>query len=108
MPGCAAQYILSYSPIDNIRRSTFPNVLFTAGLNDPRVAYWEPAKFIAKLREHSVPEEGAKEPREALLKTDMSSGHFSSSDRYKYREDKAFQYAWLLKHIAPKTIEIDA
>jgi oligopeptidase B len=83
-------YMLSYSPYDNTRRQAYPHLLITAGLNDPRVQYWEPAKWTAKLR--AVKTDGNR----LLLKTFMGAGHFSSSGRYDYLKDLAFEYAFLL------------
>ena len=80
-----------YSPYDNIKKTNYPHVLFLAGLNDPRVAYWEPAKFIAKLRHHR------QNKNMLLLKTEMDEGHFGGSDRYKYLEQEAFSYVFVLK-----------
>mmetsp|Transcript_15713 Transcript_15713/g.23086 ORF Transcript_15713/g.23086 Transcript_15713/m.23086 type:complete len:756 (+) Transcript_15713:492-2759(+) len=87
-------YMMSYSPVDNVKRNTYPSLLITAGLNDPRVPYWEPAKWVARLREaqkdNSVP---------MLLKTDMSSGHFSASDRYKLMEERSIEYAFVAEQL---------
>ena len=78
----------------------YPNLLITAGLNDPRVAYWEPAKWIATMR-HCLEEAGVAEDAAPLLmlKTDLSSGHFSASDRYKWMKEKSFEYAFLLEQM---------
>jgi oligopeptidase B len=84
------EYMKQYSPYDNIKEGvSYPNILALGGLNDPRVQYWEPAKFIAKLREHN-PNSGIK-----LLKTEMDQGHFGNTDRYKYMHEKAFDYAFV-------------
>jgi oligopeptidase B len=89
-----------YSPYDNVRAQPYPALLVTAGLNDPRVAYWEPAKWVAKLREMKTTDSPL------LLKTDMSSGHFSASDRYKFLKETAFEYAFILDQIgATKTLK---
>jgi oligopeptidase B len=89
--------MLSYSPMDNIRAQPYPNMLIVAGLHDPRVAFWEPAKWASRLRAattnyatHSV-----------LLKIDLNAGHFSASDRYRYWRETAFDQAFVLSHIAP-------
>ncbi len=86
------EYIKSYSPIDNVTSQKYPNILITAGLHDPRVAYWEAMKWCATLREKSLPDSGL-----ILLKTDLEAGHFSASDRYKYLKEKAFEYAFLFR-----------
>ncbi|HLH42483.1 MAG TPA: S9 family peptidase [Bryobacteraceae bacterium] len=84
-------YIKSYAPYENVRAQPYPAVLITAGLNDPRVSYWEPAKWAAKLRKLKT------DANLLLLKTDMGSGHFGASGRYEYLKEKAFHYAFLLK-----------
>ncbi|KAH8072562.1 serine-type exopeptidase [Aureococcus anophagefferens] len=85
------QYMLEYSPIDNVAPGvTYPKMLLVSGLNDPRVAYWEPAKWAQVLR-HDVAN-----PDDVLLKMDMAAGHFSAADRYRYLRELAFDYAWLL------------
>ncbi len=83
-------YMNSYSPIDNVIEQRYPNILITAGLHDPRVAYWEAMKWCAKLREKASQDSGM-----ILLKTDLEAGHFSASDRYKYLKEKAFEYAFM-------------
>jgi len=92
-------YMLSYSPMDNIRRQPYPHMLIVAGLNDPRVAYWEPAKWALRLREASTAPD-----RDVLVKMDMEVGHFSASDRYKHLREKAFEQAYVLSKIAPASI----
>lgn len=82
--------MLKYSPYDNIKETEYPNVLALAGLNDPRVAYWEPAKFIAKLRHYN------KGKNIMLLKTEMEQGHFGGMDRYKHIKETAFMYSFIL------------
>jgi oligopeptidase B len=83
-------YIKSYSPYDNVGAAKYPNILITAGLNDPRVSYWEPAKWTAKLR--AVKKDG----HMLLLKTNMDSGHGGASGRYEHWKENAFNYAFLL------------
>ena len=94
-PNEAAFYdaMRAYSPVDNVRASTaaYPPLLATAGLNDPRVAYWEPTKWTQRLRA-AAPDGGA----DVLLKMDMGAGHFSASDRYKFYRETAYDQAWLL------------
>ncbi len=84
------RYMLGYSPYDNVEPKDYPEILVTAGLNDPRVQYWEPAKWVAKLRTVKTDE------NRLLLKTFMGAGHFSSSGRYDYLKDTAFDYAFVL------------
>ena len=84
------QYIRSYSPYDNLTPATFPDLLVTAGLNDPRVQYWEPAKWIARLRALK------KGQQRLLLKVDMGSGHGGASGRYDAMRQEAFKLAFLL------------
>lgn len=80
-----------YSPYDNTREAAYPPILATGGLNDPRVSYWEPAKWVARLREMN------QHPSEILLKINMGAGHFGASGRYDRIEEVAFEFAWLLK-----------
>ncbi|HEY7334693.1 MAG TPA: S9 family peptidase [Bryobacteraceae bacterium] len=84
-------YIKSYAPYENVEAGSYPPVLITAGLNDPRVSYWEPAKWAAKLRKLKT------DTNLLLLKTNMGSGHFGASGRYEYLKEAAFNYAFLLK-----------
>lgn len=85
------EYIRSYSPYDNLRAGSYPHMLVTAGLNDPRVMYFEPAKYVARLRTLK------KDDTMLLLKTNMGAGHFGASGRYDKLEETAFEYAFLLK-----------
>ena len=82
-------YIKSYSPYDNIEAKEYPHILVTAGLNDTRVHYWEPAKWTAKLRALKTGD------NRLLLKTDMSAGHGGPSGRYDYWREIAFEYAFV-------------
>jgi oligopeptidase B len=68
----------------------YPNLLVTAGLNDPRVSYWEPAKWVARLRALKT------DDNLLLLKTDMGDGHGGPSGRYDFLRDMAFEWAFLL------------
>jgi len=83
--------MLKYSPYDNIKEDRYPNVLALGGLNDPRVPYWEPAKFVAKLRHYN------KNNSLILLKIEMEEGHFGGIDRYEHLKDTAFCHAFVLK-----------
>jgi oligopeptidase B len=87
------RYIKSYSPYDNVRRQAYPIMLVTAGLNDPRVGFWEPAKWVARLRRRKT------DDNELLLKTEMGSGHFGASGRYDYLKELAFEYAFILTRL---------
>ncbi len=84
------RYMLGYSPYDNVEARGYPEILVTAGLNDPRVQYWEPAKWVAKLRTMKT------DGNRLMLKTFMGAGHFSNSGRYDYLKDTAFEYAFIL------------
>jgi oligopeptidase B len=83
------EYIRSYSPYDNIKAQNYPNVFMTAGISDPRVGYWEPAKFIAKLRVFN----SAK--NKILLKTNMDSGHKGASGRFDYLKEIAEELSFI-------------
>ena len=83
-------YMLSYSPYDNLEAKAYPHILVTAGLNDPRVQYWEPSKWVAKLRTLKTND------TRLVYKIFMGAGHFSSSGRYDYLKDTAFEYAFIL------------
>ncbi len=85
------EYIRSYSPYDNVKAQDYPNMLITAGLNDPRVSYWEPAKWTARLRTIKT------DQNLLLLKTNMDAGHGGASGRYEYLKEIAFEYAFLVK-----------
>ncbi|HEY8269302.1 MAG TPA: S9 family peptidase, partial [Pseudobdellovibrionaceae bacterium] len=79
------EYIKSYSPYDNVKAQNYPNIYIKAGLNDPRVTYWEPAKWCAKLRELKT------DNHVLLLETDMESGHAGASGRFEYLKEVARQ-----------------
>ncbi|HEX2219620.1 MAG TPA: S9 family peptidase [Gemmatimonadales bacterium] len=84
------EYIRSYSPYDNVASKAYPHILVTAGLNDPRVAYWEPAKWTARLRARKT------DRNRLLLRTNMGAGHGGASGRYDHLREVAFKYAFLL------------
>ncbi|HQB84596.1 MAG TPA: prolyl oligopeptidase family serine peptidase, partial [Candidatus Rifleibacterium sp.] len=85
------EYMLSYSPYDNVSAQNYPDMLVTGGLNDPRVSFWEPAKFVAKLRDTK------KDKNLLLLKTNLDAGHAGASGRYDYIKEIAFEYAFIFK-----------
>jgi oligopeptidase B len=83
--------IAAYSPYDNVRAQTYPHILALAGLTDPRVTYWEPAKWIAKLRELAT------SAGLILLRTNMEAGHAGASGRFERLKEVALAYAFALK-----------
>ena len=87
-------YMKSYAPYENVEAREYPPILVTAGLNDPRVSYWEPAKWVARLRTTKT------DGRRLLLKTEMGAGHSGPSGRYDAWKDEAFVYAFLLDTLA--------
>lgn len=84
------EVIAAYSPYDNVTAQPYPAMLVTAGLTDPRVGYWEPAKWVARLREHTTSD------APILLKTELGAGHGGPSGRYRAWEERAFQLAFML------------
>ncbi|HUU46257.1 MAG TPA: S9 family peptidase [Acidobacteriota bacterium] len=86
-------YMKSYSPYDNVEAKDYPHMMITAGLNDPRVQYWEPAKWTAKLRARKT------DDNLLVFKTEMGAGHGGSSGRYDYLKDLAFEYAFILDRL---------
>ncbi|MES2317943.1 MAG: S9 family peptidase [Pseudomonadota bacterium] len=86
----AYDYMRSYSPYDNIERKAYPAMLVTTGLNDSQVMYWEPAKYVAKLRAHKT------DSNQLLLKTNMGAGHGGASGRFNAIKEGAFNMAWML------------
>ena len=83
-------YMLSYSPYDNVERKAYPAMLITGGLHDSQVQYWEPAKWAAKLRELKT------DNNRLLLKTNMEAGHGGASGRFRRHRETAFSYLFLL------------
>jgi len=83
-------YMKSYSPYDNVTAQAYPHMLITAGLHDSQVQYWEPAKWVAKLRATKT------DKNLLLLHTNMEQGHGGASGRFEYLKDLALQYAFLL------------
>ncbi len=84
------QYMLSYSPYDQVKAQDYPNMLVTTGLFDSQVQYWEPAKWVAKLRDKKT------DDNLLLLHTNMEAGHGGASGRFKRYKDRALNYAFLL------------
>lgn len=83
--------ILSYSPYDNVTAQAYPHVFVSCGLADPRVTYWEPAKWVAKLRATRINDD-----TQIVLKTNMEAGHAGKSGRFRRLEETAEEYAFLL------------
>ncbi|GAB3016214.1 oligopeptidase B [Niabella terrae] len=84
-------YMKSYSPYENIERKPYPNILATTGLHDSQVQYFEPAKWVAKLRDYKTND------HVVLLHTNMEFGHGGASGRFDYLKEEALRYAFLLK-----------
>ncbi|MEA5465649.1 S9 family peptidase [Leptothoe sp. PORK10 BA2] len=93
------KYMKSYSPYDNVTAQDYPDLLITGGLNDPRVSYWEPAKWTAKLRQLKT------DQNRLLLKTNMDAGHGGASGRYGWLEETAFEYAFMLDSLGLATTD---
>jgi len=83
----AFDYMLSYSPYDNVKAQDYPHLLFTTGVNDAKVGYWEPAKMVAKLRKLKTND------NLLFLKTDMYAGHAGGSGRFNHYKELAYKYA---------------
>lgn len=89
----AYDYIRSYSPYDNVRKTNYPAIYSQTGINDQQVSYWEPAKWILKIRENNL----SKHP--VILKVNMGAGHGGSSGRYARFEETAERYIFLIKEL---------
>ena len=87
----AYEYILSYSPYDNVEEHKYPNMLVTTGLHDSQVQYWEPAKWVAKLRVNKT------DDNLLLLHTNMEAGHGGASGRFESLKETAMEYAFMFK-----------
>lgn len=85
--------IAAYSPYDNVAERPYPAVLATGGLSDPRVTYWEPAKWAARLREHTTSN------RPVLLKINMEAGHGGASGRFDFLKEIALDYAFAIQAV---------
>src|SRR5579864_7000345 len=89
----AFDYMISYSPYDNIENKPYPNILVKTSFNDSQVMYWEPAKYVARMR-------ATRHDRNTLiLKTNMGAGHGGASGRYDRLHEAAFDYAFILNQV---------
>ena len=86
-------YIKSYCPYQNLKKQRYPNFFITAGLNDPRVTYWEPVKWVAKLRDCKI------DNSLILLKINMNEGHSGKSERYEYLKEISQEYSFIIKRM---------
>lgn len=84
------EYMLSYSPYDQVTEQAYPAMLVTTGLHDSQVQYWEPAKWVAKLRKHNTGDHAI------LLHTNMETGHSGSAGRFERHKETAMEYAFLI------------
>jgi oligopeptidase B len=87
------QYLLSYSPYDNVKKQEYPHIFLFSGFNDPRVQYWQPTKLAAKLRAMKTND------NLVLLKTNMNAGHFGISGRYEQFQQAATEYAFIFRQL---------
>jgi oligopeptidase B len=87
------RYMLSYSPYDNVERKAYPSMLVMSGINDSRVAYWEPTKWVARLRAMKT------DNNPLLLRMQMSAGHGGGSGRYERYREVAFRYAFIVDQV---------
>jgi oligopeptidase B len=92
-------YMKSYSPYDNVAPGDYPSIYVTAGLNDPRVGYWEPAKWVAKLRATKT------DHNPLLLRTEMGAGHQGPSGRYDTWRDEARVQSFMLSALGANLTE---
>ncbi len=89
----AYDYMKTYSPYDNLEKRAYPAMLVTTSLNDSQVGYWEPAKYVARLRTLKT------DSNPLLLKVNMGAGHGGSSGRYDKLKEQAFEFAWLMSQV---------
>ena len=87
------RYMMQYSPYDNVRRQSYPRMLVVSGINDSRVAYWEPTKWVARLREMKT------DQNPLLLRMQMGAGHGGGSGRYERYREMAFRYAFMIDQV---------
>ena len=88
------RYMLSYSPYDNVTEQAYPTILVTTGYNDSQVQYWEPAKWVAKLRDQSTSD------NPVVFKIEMDVGHAGKSGRFESLREIAYEYAFLLRELS--------
>jgi oligopeptidase B len=89
----AFEYMRSYSPYDNLEHKAYPAILVTTSINDSQVMYWEPTKYVAKLRTLKT------DSQPLLLKCNMAAGHGGAAGRYDRLHEVAFEYAWLMSQV---------
>jgi len=89
----AHDYMRSYSPYENLESKDYPAMLLTTSLNDSQVMYWEPAKYVARLRTLKT------DQRPLLLKINMGAGHGGASGRYDRLREQAFEWTWMLSQL---------
>jgi oligopeptidase B len=94
----AYDYMLKYSPYDNLKKAAYPALLVKTSFNDSQVMYWEPAKYTAKLRTLKT------DKNVLLLKTNMAAGHGGSSGRYDHLKEVAFDYAFMLTQLGVEKV----
>ena len=87
-------YMLSYSPYDHVEAKNYPAMLVTAGLHDSQVQYWEPAKWVAKLRALKT------DDNLLVLRTNMDAGHGGATGRYEVYKEQAEEYAFILNAVS--------
>ena len=92
----AFDYMITYSPYDNIQAKTYPNMLVKTSFNDSQVMYWEPAKYVARMRSTRT------DHNTLILKTNMGAGHGGASGRYDRLHEAAFDYAFILNEVGVK------
>lgn len=90
------EYMLSYSPYDNVKEQAYPDMLVTTGLHDSQVQYWEPAKWVAKLRDMKT------DDKLLLLHTNMETGHGGASGRFEKFRETSLEYAFMFKLLGIK------
>ena len=82
--------MLSYSPYDNVEKKEYPSLMVTTGLHDSQVQYWEPAKWVAKLREYKT------DQNPLVMYCNMETGHGGASGRFERYKETAMEYAWVI------------